>query len=162
MNKLYVAKIVNSTSIDGVGLRNSLYVSGCNIHCKGCHNKELWPLNSGKEMSVEDVYKELMNDDFNISILGGEPLLQYDAILDLCKMIKRHSAKTIWLWTGLELVRVQDSYPKLLDYVDVLVDGPYKEQYKDINMVFRGSSNQKIYQVNHCNGNSVTDITNQF
>lgn len=162
MNKLYVAKIVNSTSVDGVGLRNSLYVSGCNIHCKGCHNKELWPLKSGKEMSVEDVYKELMNDDFNISILGGEPLLQYDAILDLCKMIKRHSAKTIWLWTGLELARVQDAHPELLDYVDVLVDGPYKEQYKDRNLIFRGSSNQKIYQVNHCNGNSVTDISNQF
>lgn len=162
MNKLYVAKIVNSTSVDGVGLRNSLYVSGCNIHCKGCHNKDLWPLKSGQEMSVEDVYKELMNDDFNISILGGEPLLQYDAILDLCKMIKRHSAKTIWLWTGLELARVQDLYPELFGYVDVLVDGPYKEQYKDINLIFRGSNNQKIYQVNHCNGNSVTDISNQF
>lgn len=159
---LYVARIVESTSTDGVGLRNSLYVSGCNIHCPGCHNKEWWPLKSGREMTVEEVYAALNVDDFNISILGGEPLMQYPAILELCRLIKERTNKTIWLWTGYEVFQIQSEFCDLMEYVDVIVDGPFKEELRDTSLFFRGSKNQRIYQVEHMSEICITDISDMW
>ena len=161
-NKLYVAKVVNSTSVDGVGLRNSLYVSGCHLHCKDCHNKEWWPLKSGKEMTLEEVYGALNVDDFNISILGGEPMMQYQMILELCRMIKERTQKTIWLWTGYEIPYIEIFYGDILKYVDVIVDGPFISKLKDANLRFRGSSNQRIYEVQHSKTINISDITENF
>lgn len=161
-NYLYVAKIVSSTSVDGVGLRNSLYVSGCNLHCPGCHNKEWWPLKSGRKMTVEEVYAALNTDNFNISILGGEPLMQYPAILELCQLIKERTGKTIWLWTGYEIIQVQDSFGDLINYVDVIVDGAFKEELRDTSLSFRGSKNQRIYEIVHNPEICVTDISDMF
>lgn len=161
-DKLYVARIVESTSTDGVGLRNSLYVSGCNIHCPGCHNKEWWPLKSGQEMTVEEAYEALNIDDFNISILGGEPLMQYQAILELCRLIKERTNKTIWLWTGYEITQVQVLFGDLLQYVDVIVDGPFKEELRDTSLFFRGSKNQRIYEIVHHPEICVIDISDKF
>lgn len=162
MDKLYVARIVESTSTDGVGLRNSLYVSGCHIHCPGCHNKEWWSLKSGKEMDIMEVYQQLNKDDFNISILGGEPLMQYPAILKLCKLIKEHTGKTIWLWTGYEIVQVQNLFGDIMKYVDVIVDGAFKEDLRDISLSFRGSRNQRIYEVIHNPKICIKDISDVF
>jgi len=161
-NKLYVAKIVSSTSVDGVGLRNSLYVSGCKLHCPGCHNKEWWPLESGREMTVEEVYAALNVDNFNISILGGEPLMQYQAILKLCQLIKERTHKTIWLWTGYEIAQVQDLFGDLIKSVDVIVDGAFKEDLRDIALPFRGSKNQRIYEIAHNPEIRITDISDMF
>lgn len=161
-DKLYVAKIVSSTSVDGVGLRNSLYVSGCSIHCPGCHNKDWWPLKSGQEMAVEDVYAALNADNFNISILGGEPLMQYPAILKLCQLIKKRTHKTIWLWTGYEIGQVQSSFRGLMKCVDVIVDGPFIEDLRDPSLFFRGSKNQRIYRVTHNPEICVTDISSIY
>lgn len=146
---LFVAKIVSSTSTDGVGLRNSLYVSGCNIRCEGCHNKDWWPIDSGTEMTLEQVFDELTADDFNVSILGGEPTLQYPAILELCKMLKSKTDKTIWLYTGYPIDVIATEYADLLRYIDVLVDGKFDKSQADRRLRFRGSKNQNIYQITH-------------
>lgn len=144
---IYVAKIAYSTSVDGVGLRNALYVSGCSIKCAGCHNKQLWDIQSGLQMSVEEVCDSLNIDDFNISILGGEPLMQYESVLALCKLIKeRYPHKTIWLWSGFTVEHIQREYEAILHYVDVLVDGPYMEQFAVPNLKWRGSTNQRIIE----------------
>lgn len=144
---IYVAKIAYSTSVDGVGLRNALYVSGCPIKCAGCHNKQLWDIQSGLQMSVEEVCDSLNIDDFNISILGGEPLMQYESVLALCKLIKeRYPHKTIWLWSGFTVEHIQREYEAILHYVDVLVDGPYMEQFAVPNLKWRGSTNQRIIE----------------
>ena len=127
---LFIAKIAYSTSVDGVGLRNALYVSGCPIRCAGCHNKQLWDINSGLQMSVKDVCDSLNVDNFNISILGGEPLMQYEGILELCKMIKAQ----------------YPHFEEVLHYVDVIVDGPYMEQFAVPNLKWRGSTNQRIIE----------------
>lgn len=161
-NKLYVAQIVESTSTDGVGLRNAVYVSGCNFHCPGCHNKKWWPLKSGQEMTVEEVYAALNVDDFNISILGGEPLMQYEPILELCKLIKERTKKTIWLWTGYEMSQVQKMFEELMEYVDVIVDGPFQQSLRDINLPFRGSKNQRIYEISHNPKVEAIDISGRF
>ena len=161
-NILYVAKIVSSTSVDGVGLRNSLYVSGCNFHCSGCHNKEWWPLESGRQMIIEEVYAALNADDFNVSILGGEPLMQYPAILELCKLIKERTSKTIWLWTGYEMAQVQKMFGDLIKYVDVIVDGAFKEDLRDTTLPFRGSKNQRIYEIVHNPEIFISDMSDMF
>ena len=133
---IYVAKIVYSTSVDGVGLRNSLYVSGC-------------PLQSGTKHTVQDVFQQLNEDDFNISILGGEPLLQYESIVELCKLIKKHyPQKTIWLWSGYTIEYIKEHFPLILQYINVLIDGRYIQELADPNLKWRGSSNQRIIHLN--------------
>lgn len=142
--KLYVAKIVKSTSADGLGLRNSLYVSGCPLRCEGCHNSAWWEKEAGELMTIREVYKELNQDDFNISILGGEPLMQYEGILELCKAIKANTAKSIWMWTGYSLEQVKSLYPEILQHIDVIVDGPFIKALAKPNLKWRGSTNQRI------------------
>nr|DAP24411.1 MAG TPA: 4Fe-4S single cluster domain protein [Caudoviricetes sp.] len=149
MNTLYVAKIAHSTSVDGPGLRNSLYVSGCHLQCEGCHNQPFWDIHSGRSQTIEEVYDALNVDDFNISILGGEPLMQYDSILQLCEMIKKQTSKTIWLWSGHTLETIQKKYPLILSCIDVLIDGPFVEKYAEPNLKWRGSYNQRIINVNN-------------
>lgn len=143
-DKLYVAKIVSSTSADGPGLRNSLYVSGCPIHCEGCHNSKWWKLESGTLMFVDEVYGQLNKDLFNISILGGEPMLQSKAILKLCKRIKAETNKTIWMWSGYTLEAIQNMCPEILEYIDTLVDGAFIKEQAEPNLKWRGSKNQRI------------------
>lgn len=158
---LYVARIVYSTSTDGVGLRNSLYVSGCPIHCEGCHNKAFWDKESGEKRTVDAVFAQLNSDQFDISILGGEPLMQYEAVLELCKKIKKETNKTIWLWSGYTLSYIQQHCAEILHYIDVLVDGQYVQSLAKPNLQWRGSTNQKVYAINACKSGEMTikDIT---
>lgn len=158
MDKLYVAKIVSSTSTDGVGLRNSLYLSGCHLKCKGCHNSAWWDIKSGEAMTLNKVFKKLNKDDFNISILGGEPILQYPALLKLCKKIKAETNKTIWLWTGYELPYLEIFYGDILKYIDMVVDGPFIQDLKSPNLKWRGSTNQNIYEIIHSKTNNTIKI----
>lgn len=113
-------------------------------------------------MTVEEAYTALSIDDFNISILGGEPLMQYPAIVELCKLIKKRTKKTIWLWTGYEMPYVEIFFGDILKYVDVIVDGPFMAELKDTNLRFRGSSNQRIYKVEHNPYISISDISENF
>lgn len=145
---IYVAKIVSSTSVDGPGLRNSLYVSGCPIRCEGCHNSQWWDLHSGAPMTVKEVYDELTKDDFDISILGGEPIFQYEAVCKLCHMIKQNTQKGIWLWTGYTMKCLCEHYPEILRLVDTVVDGPYVTSLANPDLPWRGSSNQKMHHLN--------------
>lgn len=145
---IYVAKIAYSTSVDGVGLRNSLYVSGCPLHCPECHNKAWWELKSGSPYTIKEVSEMLNTDDFNISILGGEPMMQYKAIVKLCKLIKQeHPEKTIWLWSGYTLEQIQERFSDILSCIDVLIDGPFIKEKAEPNLLFRGSTNQRIINV---------------
>lgn len=140
---LSVAKIVASTSVDGPGLRTSLYLQGCPIQCPGCHNEALWDINGGKSMLVGDVARELMETDENISILGGEPLMQYESVIDLCTILNIRSGKSIWLWTGYDWDYVKEHFPKIGGAVDVVVTGPFVKE-KMVRGQWFGSLNQQI------------------
>lgn len=135
---------------NGDGIRVSLFVSGCRMHCKGCFNQESWSFYAGDPFTEETKAKiiEALGQDYisGFSLLGGEPFEpEHEAVLDdLLKTIKiTYPDKTIWAWTGKTLYRVQDS--PLLQYIDVLVDGPYIEALADKNLKYRGSSNQEIH-----------------
>ena len=132
---------------DGEGIGIALYVQGCHFHCKNCFNKVTWDFNGGKEWTKE-VETKFINMSLNehierISILGGEPLAleNYDTVLNLCKQID----KPIWLYSGYVFEDLQGK--DILNYIDVLVDGRFVDELKDLSLAFRGSSNQRIIDV---------------
>jgi len=148
-NKLYVAKIIDNTIVDGEGFRTSLYLTGCDICCDGCHNNELWDINAGQVMTVEDVYKKITKYFTNITFIGGEPMLQAPALTLLAFEIKKNTDKTIWIYSGhtYEEIIGNDVWSKLLGYCDVLVDGRYEKDLFKNNLKFRGSVNQRIIDI---------------
>ena len=140
---------------NGPGIRVSLFVSGCTLCCKGCFNKESWKFNAGlpfTETVKQDIMKELKNPWISgFSLLGGDPLEPklHSEVLDLVKSIKSEVPnKEIWLWTGRLYENEKDN--EILNYVDVLIDGPFIQELKDSNLKYRGSSNQKIIYKNTC------------
>lgn len=141
---------------NGPGVRVSLFVSGCRNHCKGCFNKETWDFNYGQQYTTQTMLDILdaMNKPYisGISILGGDPLQpqNIDTIHKLFCSIKRWiqspvKKKTIWLYTGYNFQDFMD-HP-IMKYVDVVVDGKYEEDKRDLTLAFRGSSNQRIIDV---------------
>ena len=138
---------------NGPGIRVSLFVCGCTLCCKGCFNKESWKFNAGlpfTETVKQDIIKELKNPWIaGFSLLGGDPLEPrlHSEVLDLVKSIKSEvPEKDIWLWTGRLYENEKDN--EILNYVDVLIDGPFIQELKDSNLKYRGSSNQKIIYKN--------------
>lgn len=147
---------------DGTGVRVSLYVSGCHFHCKGCHNPEAWDFNYGKEYKeeTENYILEQLNHDYiaGLSILGGEPLEPENqkALISLVQKVKqKYPNKDIWCYTGYDfekdvlgyMYKEFDFTPKLLDNIDVIVDGKFQEENKLTDLKFRGSTNQKKVDV---------------
>lgn len=146
---LYVADIVKNTIVDGVGFRTSLYLSGCDLRCEGCHNKELWDINSGYAMKIDEVLEKIMGSFTNITFIGGEPMMQAEPLAVLAEKIKTNTCKDIWIYSGhtYEEILKNKKYFKLLKFCDVLVDGRYDEKFFQNNLRFRGSTNQRIIDI---------------
>ena len=158
------AKIEKCSINNGKGVRTSIFFSGCNHHCKGCFNQELWGFDVSKPFTRE-VYETKIKPTINehiagISILGGEPLdpRNIQATRDLCEWFKRDFPdKDIWVWTGYkfeELLNWQ-LYPTAYqrnalseiiigELIDVLVDGKFIEEQKDLTLPWCGSRNQRV------------------
>lgn len=137
---------------NGSGCRVSLYVQGCERHCKGCFNPETWDYTKGEEYTLETQLEVLRALDksyiHGLSILGGEPLKQDFNLLKLLQIVKYNfPTKTIWLYTGYKFEELTDTQLELLKYVDVLVDGEFIENEKVLDLRFRGSLNQRIIDV---------------
>lgn len=135
---------------NGLGCRVTLWVSGCIHHCKGCHNKETWDFNSGRVFTKEDkeTLFKLLDKPYikGLTLSGGDPLCSYDDILSLVKEVKeRYTDKDIWLYSGFTLDEIKSNFKDILEYVDVIVDGVFIEELKDVSLKFRGSSNQNIW-----------------
>lgn len=144
------AKIRKMDISNGEGIGVALFLQGCHFHCKGCFNTETWDFNGGKEwtLEIEDMFMELIDKPYikRISILGGEPLDQTVELTELLRKIKiKYPNKTIWLYTGFKYEDIKDC--EILKYIDVIVDGQYKEELKDLKLEFRGSSNQRIIKI---------------
>ena len=156
------AEIKNVDIANGPGVRISLFVSGCPHHCKGCFNEITWVFNYGKPYTQDTInyILELLKPDYirGITFLGGEPMApanQYD-VLNTIRQIKEHfPSKDIWLYTGYLfdndiMEKMSNTLPytkELVSYIDVLVDGPFIEDKKNLNLQFRGSENQRIIDV---------------
>lgn len=156
---MYYGEIKKCDIANGEGVRTSLFVSGCTRHCPYCFNYQTWDFNYGK-LYTEDTQQEILDSlspsyITGLSLLGGEPFEKENQIVlvNLLKEVKRlYPNKTIWCYTGntLEKDLLQESKyrtgvtDEMLSYIDVLVDGEFVNDLKDISLEFRGSSNQRI------------------
>lgn len=155
-SKQYIADYKPYNFVDGEGVRCSLYVSGCPFACKGCYNKVAQNFAYGEpyteeleEKIIEDLSAEYCQ---GLTLLGGEPFLNTKVTLSLCKRVREQfgKKKDIWSWTGYtwdELMHGTNDKKELLAYLDVLVDGRFELDKLDLNLAFRGSSNQRIIDV---------------
>lgn len=155
---MHYSKIKNLDIANGDGIRVSLFVSGCRHHCKGCFNPETWDFNNG-ELYTDETQKyilDLMKSPtiYGLSILGGEPLdvLNQETVYNLIKEVKlKFPNKNIWVWTG---YKYNENIPntsftkEILDNIDVLIDGEFKEDLKALGLRYRGSSNQRVIVLN--------------
>ena len=157
-------RIVNITAPDinnGNGIRITLWVSGCTHHCKGCHNQWTWNFNQGRIFNIEqkEIFEELSNwldRDYveGLTLSGGDPLCQdKEGLCELLQIINwfknKYPQKNIWLYTGYTIEKIKelnnDLINEIINSIDVLVDGPYIEEKRDVcHTPFRGSTNQRI------------------
>ena len=134
---------------NGIGLRTTIYVAGCWHFCKGCHNPFSWNKNHGEDLTINEIIDIISENELaDVTISGGDPLtFQYEETLKLVKTIKERTNKNIWLYTGFTFDEVYNLRREILEYIDVLVDGKFQIENRDLTLRFRGSSNQKIINV---------------
>ena len=147
---------------NGPGVRVSLFVSGCTHHCKECFNPETWDFGYGKlfDEKAEDEIIQYLKPDYikGLTLLGGDPMekVNQEALIPLLEKVKKeYPVKSLWCYTGYDfendikenMLENCEVTKKFMSYIDVLVDGEFKLELKDLNLVFRGSSNQRIIMV---------------
>ena len=149
------AKIRKLDVTNGEGIGVSLFVQGCQFHCKNCFNKVTWDFDGGKKFTKDTLNTiiSLLNDEHikRFSILGGEPLAEknmYDVLQTIIEIRKNVTDIIIWVYTGYTFEEVKQlKYGKeILDNVDTIVDGRYVDELRDLTLEFRGSSNQNIWK----------------
>lgn len=152
---MFYSKIKVNDVANGPGLRVSLFTSGCTHHCKGCFQPETWNFNNG-EPYTSDVQKNIIEKSHSkyiagLSLLGGDPLDNVEGILTLLKEYREvfGNTKTIWLWTGylFEEIINDERMSKVLPFVDVIIDGQFIEELKDITLKYKGSTNQRVIDI---------------
>ena len=149
------SKIKDNDIANGVGITMSLWTQGCPHHCKGCFNVETWDFNKGKEFTKSDlkyIFDNINknNIDRDLSILGGEPLCpqNIEGVINLCKEFKKvYPNKKIYIWTGYTLEEFNDTQKSILKYIDVIVDGKFIEEKRNLSLKLRGSENQRVINV---------------
>lgn len=143
-----VMNIIHDSVVDGEGLRTVIFFAGCPHFCKGCHNPKSWNIRNGTEMTVEEVVEEVASNSLtDVTLSGGDPFFQARDVSQVAKRLKELK-KNIWAYTGYTLEQLLESpdpyQQKLLHYCDVLVDGPFILEERDLTLNFYGSRNQRI------------------
>ena len=140
-----IADIVPESFVDGAGVRFAIFLQGCKRHCRGCHNPQTHDLNGGTIMDTADIINQFKKDSIvrGITLTGGEPLLQIEAATELACAAKKFGLN-VWCYTGFTFENLPRQAEQLLKFVDVLVDGEYRESERDLSLLFRGSKNQRV------------------
>lgn len=150
-HELQLSGIVGESIVDGPGIRYALFTQGCPHACKGCHNPETHSIEGGYRRSVTDIMAEFCENPLlcGITFSGGEPFLQAEALCQIAVQVKSFG-KTVFVYSGYTfeqlLVAAKENIyvARLLELCDGLVDGPYIEELQDLELAYRGSSNQRI------------------
>lgn len=154
MTKIRIAGIVRESIVDGPGIRYVIFTQGCVHNCKGCHNPETHSFGGGYDIDIEKLLEEIDENPLldGITLSGGDPFVQPKESSIICREVKKRGLNTI-VYTGYlfeDLLNegiINNSYMDLLKETDILIDGPYIEDRKDLLLKFRGSSNQRIIDV---------------
>ncbi len=152
--QLQVYGILPESIVDGPGLRYAIFVQGCTHACPGCHNPESHPKDGGTRYDVEDIFADIVAHRIvkNVTFSGGEPFEQPEALVELGRMVK-DAGYGLWVWTGYlyeDLLRRDADTAegaathKLLALADVLVDGPFVESLRSLELQWKGSANQRV------------------
>ena len=148
---IQLLQVVEDTVADGPGFRTSIYCAGCPNGCPGCHNPQSWDIRNGHEVSTEEVMAVIEADPFarGVTFTGGDPMFQPEGFAELAEAIRSRTNKNIWCYTGFRFENILHNprQRRLLELVDVLVDGPFVQALRDEDLLFRGSSNQRLIDV---------------
>lgn len=163
-----IAGLMKNDMVDGHGFCVSLWMQGCPHHCKGCQNPETWDFNGGTEIGFIPLWKEIddalnaNNVKRNFSILGGEPLCPENILNTNANGLyvkNNYPDRKIFLWTGYtieEIIKMGEPYNYCFVWADVIIDGKYIEEQRDVTLTLRGSKNQRIIRIDHYeDGNNV-------
>lgn len=149
--KIRIAGITQDSIVDGKGLRFVVFTQGCPHHCPGCHNPETHPLWGGKLIEVQEVIEQMNANPLSdgLTLSGGEPFFQPYACAEIAKAAKDRGL-SVWCYTGYRLDELNTIHgaDELLKYVDVLVDGRFIQSLRSLDLDFRGSSNQRVIDMN--------------
>lgn len=145
MMTVRVLDIIRGTTVDGPGFRTSIYIAGCNHRCKGCHNPQSWDFNAGTLMTIDEIMDIIEEEDFDVTLSGGDPMYQPRFVRELALRVKK-SGHNLWVYTGFtyEYITGNRVMIEALENVEAIVEGPYVESLRDTDLPFRGSSNQRI------------------
>lgn len=156
MSKLRISGIADDSIVDGTGIRFTIFTQGCLHNCKGCHNPQTHSPDGGYVVDTDDLFAQISENILldGVTFSGGEPMLQAEPLVELAKRIKRELHLNLIIYTGYtyeELLAMQDeNVNALLDLADVLIDGRYIDSKRDLSLLYRGSSNQRIIKLKNC------------
>ena len=150
-----IAGVVRESIVDGPGLRFAVFTQGCAHHCFECHNPETWDFSGGYECEIEKIIKAMDENPLldGITMSGGDPMFQPEAGYVLCKTVKEKGLNVV-VFTGytyeelMELGKTDPWVVKFLEVTDILIDGRYEKSRRDLTLLFRGSSNQRVIDMN--------------
>ena len=145
------ADLQSDSIVDGPGLRTVIWTQGCAHHCKGCQNPQTWDFNGGGEVPIKDVLEAIDELEYQtgITFSGGDPMYQVEAC-DRIAAYCKDKGYNIWVYTGFtyeEVLKLSEKNPTYMDFlkkIDVLVDGRFILEQRDLNLLFRGSKNQRL------------------
>ena len=146
-----LAGIINDSIVDGPGIRTVFFMQGCLRHCPGCHNPQTWDMEGGKEFGVSELLAIVESNPLchGVTLSGGEPFLQARELIPFVKALKERGYE-VASYTGFlyeDLLNGTEATRELLGYLDVLIDGPFIESEKSLELNFRGSRNQRVINV---------------
>ena len=156
---LHYCGFIEESINEGDGLRSVIFFSGCTHKCKGCHSPNTWDFNEGIELTNDEIYnliKKIKNNPMisGITLCGGDPFCSAKEVSNFCNIVKQELPNlNIWAYSGFtyEEILNDTEMTNLLNYCDVLIDGPFIESLKDLPLKYCGSSNQRIIDVKKSN-----------
>ena len=148
--KARIYGLAPNTFVDGPGIRFGIFFQGCVRECAGCQNPESWAIHGGMEMDTDEIKRMILADPLldGITLSGGEPFLQPEAAADLAGFA-RQCGLNVWCWSGytFEQIAASRDGTQALRNIDVLVDGPYEQETRSLELAWRGSGNQRVIDV---------------
>lgn len=153
MASIKIAGTVNDSIVDGEGYRYTIFVQGCPHHCIGCHNPQTHDFSGGSDSDTENLFKEIKANPLlsGVTFSGGEPFCQPKPLAELAKKVKDYGLD-VWVYSGYTLDQLEAMHNEdvnaLLNLTDVLIDGRFVLEERDLTLTFRGSRNQRVIDMN--------------